>query len=56
MTALFYIWLFTSIVIVALARKAGPWYRVIPASASWPVLPVLIGVSRLRYKRRRRSL
>jgi len=56
MMILLTIWLGVSTAIALLARKVGPWRKAIPGALLWPAYLPLIGISRLRYTRRRRSL
>jgi len=49
------VWLGVAATISAVARKAGPWYRVMAGSLAWPAYPVLIGASYARYRYVRRD-
>ncbi len=58
MMTLLVIWIGIGASIAAMAKKyfGASWRRAIGGGFIWPTYPALIGISRFRYGRRRRSL
>jgi hypothetical protein len=58
MTTFLVIWIGIGTSIAALSKKylKTSWTRAIGGGFIWPTYPALIGISRFRYGRRRRSL
>lgn len=58
MTTFLVIWIGIGASITAVAKRylGATWHRAIGGGLIWPTYPALIGISRIRYGRRRRSL
>lgn len=47
------VWAAVAAALGGLMRKTGPWWRVAIGCAAWPAWPAVVGVSYVRWRRRR---